>query len=93
MLPLILGGVALATIGYGIGKILTDDDFRDDVKDKIQDFAMKGYEGLEKVEEKFGLNTYEFSSKEEADETDENVKLAQQELLDVLSKFKHNPQS
>ncbi len=89
MLPLILGGVALATIGYGVGKILTDDDFRDDVKDKIQDFAMKGYEELEKVEEKFGLNTYEFSSKEEVDET---VKLAQQ-FLDGLNQIKHNPQS
>ena len=89
MLPLILGGAVLTAIGYGVGKILTDDDFRDDVKDKIQDIAMKGYEGLEKVEERFGLNTYEFSSKEEADET---VKLAEQ-FLDGLNQIKHNPQS
>ena len=65
MLPLILGAVALSAIGYGVGRILTDDDFRDDVKDKIQDLTMKGYEGLEKLEEKMGLNEYRFTDDDE----------------------------
>ncbi|MBD3842868.1 MAG: hypothetical protein IE909_13485 [Campylobacterales bacterium] len=68
MLPFTIGGTALAAIGYGVGKILADDDFRDDVKDKIQDFFIKEYERIERLEEKFGLNTYEFSSQEEADD-------------------------
>jgi len=64
MLPLILGAVALSAIGYGVGKMLTDDNFRDDVKDKIQDIAMKGYESIEKLEGKMGLNEYKFEDDE-----------------------------
>ena len=63
MLPFILGAVALSAIGYGVGRILTDDDFRDDVKDTIQDIALKGYESIEKLEEKMGLNEYRFEVK------------------------------
>jgi hypothetical protein len=55
MLPLILGAVALGTVGYGVKKCLTDEDCIDNVKDKIQDGAFWAYEGIEKVEEKMGL--------------------------------------
>ena len=65
MLPLILGAVALSAIGYGVGRILTDDNFRDDVKDKIQDIALKGYESIENLEEKMGLNEYRFTDDDE----------------------------
>ena len=38
MLPVILGTVTLGTVGYGIKKCI--------IKDKIQDIAIKGYEGI-----------------------------------------------
>lgn len=65
MLPLIIGAVALSAIGYGVGKILTDDDFRDEVKEKIQEGAIKGYELIEKVEEKLGLYDYDLTDDDE----------------------------
>ena len=55
MLPKILGAVALGVTGYGIKKLLTDEEFRDDVKDKVADGAMKAYDATEWVEEKMGL--------------------------------------
>lgn len=58
MLPIILGAVALGATGYGVGKLLTDDALRDNIKDKIQDVAIKGYEGIEILEEKMGLYGY-----------------------------------
>jgi hypothetical protein len=67
MLPFIIGGVALATIGYGINKCLNDEDCMDNIKDTISNGAMKAYEGIEKLEEKMGLNEYTFT-KEEAGE-------------------------
>jgi len=67
MLPFIIGGVALATIGYGINKCLNDEDCVDNIKDTISNGAMKAYEGIEKLEEKMGLNEYTFT-KEEAGE-------------------------
>ncbi|MDX9742250.1 MAG: hypothetical protein RBT59_00345 [Arcobacteraceae bacterium] len=60
MLPLILGAVALTAIGYGV-KILVDDEFRDELKDKIEESAIKGYELIEKVEEKLGLYDYDLT--------------------------------
>jgi hypothetical protein len=54
MLPIILGAVALTAIGFGV-KILVDDEFRDEVRDTIQEGAIKGYELIEKAEEKLGL--------------------------------------
>jgi len=64
MLRLILGAVALGATGYGVGKLLVDDDFRDSVKDKIQDGAFKAVDGLDWLEEKMGLNEYSFSKKD-----------------------------
>jgi len=55
MIPVILGAVALGATGYGVKKLLTDEDFRDDVKDKIQDGALKACDGIEWAEEKMGL--------------------------------------
>jgi len=60
MLPLILGAVALTAIGYGV-KILVDDEFRDELKDRIEEGAIKGYELIEKVEEKLGLYDYDLT--------------------------------
>ena len=65
MLPLLLGTITLSAIGYGVGKILTDDEFRDEVKDTIQEGAIKGYELIEKVEEKLGLYDYDFRDDDE----------------------------
>jgi len=56
MLPKILGAVALGATGYGIKKLITDENFRDNVKDKLSDGVMKVYEATEKLEEKMGLN-------------------------------------
>ena len=55
MLRIILGAVALGATGYGVNKLLKDEDFRDDVKDKIQDGALKACDGIEWAEEKMGL--------------------------------------
>jgi len=70
MIPVILGAVALGATGYGVSKLLADDEFRDDLKDKIQDMAIKGYEGIETLEEKMGLNEYTFPN-ESISKTDE----------------------
>ena len=59
IIPKIVKGVAISAVAYGIGKLVVDDDFRDEVKDKIQDIAIKDYEGLEKLEEKMKLYDYE----------------------------------
>ena len=64
MLPIILGAVALTAIGFGV-KILVDDEFRDKVRDTIQEGAIKGYELIEKVEEKLGLYDYDFRDDDE----------------------------
>jgi hypothetical protein len=64
MLPVILGVVALGATGYGVRKLLVDDDFRDNVKEKIQDGAFKAYDGIEKLEEMMGLNEYSFTKEE-----------------------------
>jgi hypothetical protein len=64
MIPLILGAVALGATGYGVNKLVTDEDFRDSVKDKIQDGAFKAVDGLDWLEEKMGLNEYTFSKKD-----------------------------
>ncbi len=78
MLPIILGAVALGATGYGVSKLLTDDDFRDNVKDKISDGAIKAYEGIEKIEEKMGLNEVtfedEFNFVTEATQTNDTEK-------------------
>ena len=55
MLPVILGVLALGTAGYGVKKCLTDEEFVDNAKDKIQDLLISGYEGIETLEEKMGL--------------------------------------
>jgi|GEM_PF-5825292 len=55
MLPVILGAVALGVTSYGVKKLVTDESFRDDVKDKISDVAWKAYDGIEWAEEKMGL--------------------------------------
>ena len=60
MLPVILGTVALGTIGYGIKKCLNDENCTDVAKDKISDGAEALYRGIEKLEEKMGLNEFEF---------------------------------
>ncbi len=46
MLPVILGTVTLETVGYRIKKCLMNEGCIDNVKDKIQDIAIKGYEGI-----------------------------------------------
>ena len=49
MLPIILGAVALGATGYGVKKILQDDDFKHNVKDKIQDGAMAAFEAISAI--------------------------------------------
>ena len=63
MLPVILGAVALGTVGYGVKKCLSDEECVDNAKDKIQDLLISGYEGLEKIEEKMGLYDEEITFK------------------------------
>jgi len=70
MIPLILGAVALGATGYGVNKLITDEDFRDSIKDKIQDGAFKAADGLDWLEEKMKLNEYTFS-KEDIEELQE----------------------
>ena len=55
MIPIIIGGVALAAVGYTIKECITNEECSDNIKDKIQDVAIKGYEGIERLEEKMGL--------------------------------------
>ncbi len=62
MLPVILGGVAFATAG----KLIIDEDFRDDVRDKVEDVLIKGYRGIEWLEEKMGLYEGTFSEETSA---------------------------
>jgi len=63
MVKVLLGAIALGAVGYGVKRCLDCEECVENIKDKIQDGAFKVYEGLEKIEEKFGLNTYEFSAK------------------------------
>ena len=55
MIPIIIGGVALAAVGYAIKECATNEDCIDDIKEKIQDTAIRGYDNIEKLEEKMGL--------------------------------------
>lgn len=48
MVPLIIGGVALAATGYGIKKFLENDSNQD----KVEDALMKGYDWLDEAEQK-----------------------------------------
>jgi len=57
MVPFIIGGVTLAAIGYGVSKCLTDEEYVDNLKDKIQDHTFTLYEAIERLEEKVGLNS------------------------------------
>ena len=77
MIPLILGAVALGATGYGVNKLITDADFRDSIKDKIQDGAIKATDGLDWLEGKMKLNEYTFSKEdiEELKEFKESSKL------------------
>ena len=78
MLRLILGGIALATVGYGVKKYI-EDDFKDSIEDKIQDGIFKVVDSLDQFEEKMGLNEYSFSKKDiqELKELKESGKLDQ----------------
>ena len=73
MLRVILGVVALGATGYGVSKLLVDDDFRDNVKEKIQDGAFKAYDGVEKLEEMMGLNEFELEAIPTNDTKKENT--------------------
>lgn len=48
MLPLIIGGVALAATGYGVKKFFENDENRD----KVEDALMKGYDWIDEVDRK-----------------------------------------
>ena len=61
MLPVILGAVALGAVGYGVKKLLEDDDFRDKLEDTVMDL---GY-GVDRFEEKFGLDGFTISKDED----------------------------
>ncbi len=90
MLPLVLGGVALATVGYGVKKYIADEDFRLDVNDKIQDGLIKGYEGIEWVEEKMGLNEVIITKEEQENQKIVDI-LTQRQIDDSkkLFEYKH----
>ena len=95
MLRVILGTVALGSVGYGIKKCLTDEDCIDNLKDKIQDVAMKGFEGIETLEEKMGLNEYRFFTEEDSSNTQDtkttSTEASEQErypMLTTLFKYK-----
>ena len=99
MIPIILGAVALGAVSYGINKCMNDENCMDDIKDKISDSAMRAYEGIEKLEEKMGLNEYSFS-KDEIDESvflstlfrnnsnETNIDTDNQSIFTSLSQFK-----
>ena len=64
MLPLILGAVTLGTVGYGI-KCSKDEDCIDSLKETISDGLEAIYSGIEKLEDKTGLNNFEFDLTQE----------------------------
>ena len=72
MIPVVLGAITLGAVGYGVNKLLTNDEFRDDTKDKIHDAVIKGYEGLETLEEKMGLNEFHFPIEKSDDNFEDN---------------------
>lgn len=74
MVPYIIGGIALAATGYGVKKILEDDDNQDKITDalmrgyeKIDEFEQKGYKFFDdlekKVDEYFGPDEEQYQSK------------------------------
>ena len=65
MLPIILGAVAVGTVSYGVNKLIKDEDFRDNIKDKIQDGAFKAYDTIESFENKYNLNSISLDKDEQ----------------------------
>lgn len=72
MLPIIVGGAVLSAIGYGVGKLIVDDEFRDNIREKIGNASVKAYDSIDKLEEKMGLHEYTFTE-EEAKKTEEDI--------------------
>lgn len=81
MIPVVLGTVALGAVGYGVSKLITDDEFRDYAKDKVQDGTFKIYESIELLEDKIGLNDFSIDKDEFNDENIEVSKLNQFDRL------------
>ncbi|MDF1875212.1 hypothetical protein JHD48_05665 [Sulfurimonas sp. SAG-AH-194-I05] len=61
MLPVILGAVALGTVGFGIKKCMEDEACLDSLKDKVQDGVFALADAQDKVEEYFNLNAVTLS--------------------------------
>ncbi len=59
MLPVVIGGVALAIVGYGVKKYIDDEDFKWEVDDKIYNGIAGSVDGLTWLEEKMGLDPFE----------------------------------
>lgn len=79
MIPLVLGGIALATVGYGVKKYCeADGKGCDALTDTLLDFSDK----MEDLEEKLGFKDYSFKSSSSGSTPSDN-------LHDAVYKFKN----
>ncbi len=79
MIPLVLGGIALATVGYGVKKYCeADGKGCDALTDTLLDFSDK----MEDLEEKLGFNDYSFKRSSSGSTQSDN-------LLDAVHRFKN----
>ena len=79
MIPLVLGGIALATVGYGVKKYCeADGKGCDTLTDTLLDFSDK----MEDLEEKLGFKDYSFKRSSSGSTQSDN-------LLDVVHRFKN----
>lgn len=59
MLPVILGAIALGTVGY---KYVEEGNIKDGVVSSIDDTLEAVCKGLDEIENTFNLNSYEYTS-------------------------------
>ncbi len=58
MFKALFGVVALGAVGYGVKKLVEDEELMDEFKDKLEDTLIKTADGIDKLEEMFGLNSF-----------------------------------
>ena len=84
MLPVIIGAAALSAVGYGVGKLLTDDEFRNNIKEKIGDGSIKLYEVLE---DPFNKNTNLPLTKEAVEHIEDMTALIPKRIKEQIPKL------
>jgi hypothetical protein len=61
MLRLLFGVAVAGATYYGTKRLLENEEYMEKIKDTIEEGAIKAYERIEKLEEKFKLNEYTVS--------------------------------